>query len=769
MPDNKKLVDREALKAFRVLLDQHFINNGEYDPTAAVGNADSADNLSPYSPNSGLGQQAPFVFQSTAGGSDVGALCQLKSLRGQSYAFNQLLTVETTHTDSSVVTTFNSETGIFTAVGETSSQYRTFSVSASRCYPKADGHKILLKFQIVANPDEVSVRAEALNDANSKTSSYITSGSSDVIFTSSTSNAGSYVGLHELAVKNLSGLQFRLQCFDLTQMFGAGNEPTSVEEFNRLFPLSYYAYNEGELVSCQASKLITVGYNQFDELDTFIKVVAGQTYTIEGITNGSVVEYDGNQNQIGIHSITETTNITLTNNTQYVKVLGTGSNICFHLTWDGSKTGYEAYSKHEYGLPNEVLRSAGSAYDEIKSNGTKITRIGVVDLGSLTFEDANANGWTRAVTNSLPNAKPTTTLLDIPNLLTAIFTTQSPDYTYSNDECISIDQNSRIVIRSASFVGKTGSEISDILGGMYLYYELATPVESESIAFQENIAIDDWGTMEFVSTYPQGNDFFYYVDYKAFIDSLGNREDIGFDANKIVSQEELTSAMSDIDLTDYVTVNTEQNITGKKTHTGDIELRGSTLLLRNASGENSSQGIKAKSRYQMEIYAEQGIILRTDNNNAVAPHSSNRSDLGTSSSQWKDLHLTGKIKDGTNEVSVAQIGKKLLSIESQRHLTSGEAKQCVGGVQVVSDYYLNLGNGVLLKNPYITGIQSSTTKIQILASGLNTSNQMVFHKAELTINDSDDTVAVTEGSITTVNGTDMANLIDYAKTQGWIS
>lgn len=37
----------------------------------------------------------------------------------------------------------------------------------------------------------------------------------------------------------------RPQLFDLTEMFGAGNEPATVEEFKDLFPKDYYAYNAG--------------------------------------------------------------------------------------------------------------------------------------------------------------------------------------------------------------------------------------------------------------------------------------------------------------------------------------------------------------------------------------------------------------------------------------------------------------------------------------------------------------------------------------------
>ena len=53
--------------------------------------------------------------------------------------------------------------------------------------------------------------------------------------------------------------------FDLTQMFGAGNEPDTVEEFKALFPNEYYDYNAGELVSMTYNGLFANGFNQWDE------------------------------------------------------------------------------------------------------------------------------------------------------------------------------------------------------------------------------------------------------------------------------------------------------------------------------------------------------------------------------------------------------------------------------------------------------------------------------------------------------------------------
>lgn len=48
------------------------------------------------------------------------------------------------------------------------------------------------------------------------------------------------------------------QIFDLTQMFGAGNEPSTVEEFEAMFPADYYPYNGGEIVSAGVTE-VTVG------------------------------------------------------------------------------------------------------------------------------------------------------------------------------------------------------------------------------------------------------------------------------------------------------------------------------------------------------------------------------------------------------------------------------------------------------------------------------------------------------------------------------
>lgn len=161
------------------------------------------------------------------------------------------------------------------------------------------------------------------------------------------------------------------------------------------------------------------------------------------------------------------------------------------------------------------------------------------------------------------------------------------------------------------------------------------------------------------------------------------------------------------DLSNYVTLDTNQTITGNKTFTN--------------VNFDSAYGNKIFNRDSTTGNQNYGLAL-------------------PNTSSWTANKEIATVENTT---------PKLLTITSQRHLTSGEAKKCIGGIQVESDYYLNLGGGVLLKNPYITGISVTATTIDITAVGINPSSQMIFHKARLSLNASDDTVAVTERNITT--------------------
>lgn len=54
----------------------------------------------------------------------------------------------------------------------------------------------------------------------------------------------------------VDNVTMRMNIFDITQMFGAGNEPYTPEEFEAMFPADYYPYNAGELMSAPVNEVV---------------------------------------------------------------------------------------------------------------------------------------------------------------------------------------------------------------------------------------------------------------------------------------------------------------------------------------------------------------------------------------------------------------------------------------------------------------------------------------------------------------------------------
>ena len=194
---------------------------------------------------------------------------------------------------------------------------------------------------------------------------------------------------------------------DLTQMFGAGNEPTTVEEFYSRIPVGVdmYTYNEGEIIDFKPKELKTVGFNQWDEqwkngyYDTTtgqykyyseyicsvnpIKVISNVTYTAS-FQNANVMDFtcfDKDSNYIGVVKC-YTNNIVFPTNTSFVHFsinqAAYNNDICINLVHTGYRNGeYEPYKSHTHDLswinkyfPNG-MKSAGSVHDEIRFNKEK--------------------------------------------------------------------------------------------------------------------------------------------------------------------------------------------------------------------------------------------------------------------------------------------------------------------------------------------------------------------------------------------------------------
>lgn len=177
-----------------------------------------------------------------------------------------------------------------------------------------------------------------------------------------------------------------LQCFDLTSIFGAGNEPTTIEEFKAIYP-NIYPYCEPEIRTMRTTAIETVGFNLFN--GEYADLIGDKTYYIGG-TDIGILTFTPN-------GTTASEVIELGDDSTYTplvsgKIYSTGTDICVHFQHSGIKDGECAdYVEHMLELPEiakyfpDGMNGIGKVYDEINAENA-IQRCGV-----RAYEDGDEN------------------------------------------------------------------------------------------------------------------------------------------------------------------------------------------------------------------------------------------------------------------------------------------------------------------------------------------------------------------------------------------
>lgn len=178
-----------------------------------------------------------------------GKLMSVKSVGGRSIVFNQLVKpVPTVVTQAGVKFTFSND-GIITLNGTATTTGNAVSLQSVK---NQKGHKYLM----VANPLSGVYGKDQLQ-FSSQSYGQDSTGHGTII-TNESSNEKWYYTLYVYEGVTYDNVKLQPQIYDLTAMFGSGNEPTSVEEFEKMFPAEYYPYNAGEIVSA-GTKEVVVG------------------------------------------------------------------------------------------------------------------------------------------------------------------------------------------------------------------------------------------------------------------------------------------------------------------------------------------------------------------------------------------------------------------------------------------------------------------------------------------------------------------------------
>ena len=172
-------------------------------------------------------------------------LMSVKNIGGRSIVWNQIF--EAYSGTNNGVTVATESDGTITLNGTAESSYIYFK-PLSPAQNKVG--KYILKLLILNNPDGVTMCYAYFN--RTITTPAVDKGTASVLVnqTATDIELQKVAGISGFAVGTVfNDVKIKIQIFDLTAMFGSGNEPTTVEEFEKMFPNDYYPYNAGEIVS----------------------------------------------------------------------------------------------------------------------------------------------------------------------------------------------------------------------------------------------------------------------------------------------------------------------------------------------------------------------------------------------------------------------------------------------------------------------------------------------------------------------------------------
>lgn len=339
------------------------------------------------------------------------------------------------------------------------------------------------------------------------------------------------------------------QIFDLTLMFGAGNEPKTVAEFKTLFSDDYYPYNTGEIISAGTEEIVEQGANLYygtDMLkvgsDTYeyiansyrckaIKLKPDTTYTLS-FTSDKTSEITLLMNVNAIVNSGQYFDFRKTTHTRsyrtgddgclYVGVYAGNGNVasadvvkrlseCEIMISEGdTPTAYAPYHSNVYPIPEAIRNlpgygwSAGTAKNYVDYENKKYVQcVDSVDLGALNWV-AGDSGKVGFQTSQVKGQKLTKNYTISPNFLCSKYSTKTQNEVWgkTNVTGITADANTDgyIYVNDTSYTDATA--FKQAMQGVILYYELANPIVTDISSlipddFLRNIEVEAGGSITF--------------------------------------------------------------------------------------------------------------------------------------------------------------------------------------------------------------------------------------------------------------------------------
>lgn len=487
-----------------------------------------------------------------------GKLMSVKSVGGRSIVWNQLV-------DSNIDI---SETTRYSFNGQhlTTNITDNLSLSDDLCaLPTIPaGHKVLLKIKFIAgNVGSKAVSVGGYHITTNKSwqckidlpkNTDLAGKSLFAMDTTTDTSESVRFFLYDATIPLLTNIDCYINYYDLTAMFGAGNEPTSVEEFEKMFPADYYPYNAGEIISAGVESVVEQGKNLFDYTNEIyhgqnvskvengiiytkgltstvlnIPTVIGKEYTLSFKTKSSAANQGGlrwslqkGENTSYAHdSSLIKSEVGYAANTEYQALVKFVADTDFvslctivgmiydvQLEESSTPTAYTPYHQTAYPIPAPIKSlpgyswSAGTARNYIDyENKRYVQSVGSVDLGTLTWTKGESVSFK---THHLAGQKLTKGYDSAPNFMCPRYSTKTQNESWGKKDVTGIAATSNvggyIYVNDTSYTDAT--TFKQAMSGVILYYELATPIVTDISDlipddFLRNLTVEAGGSVTF--------------------------------------------------------------------------------------------------------------------------------------------------------------------------------------------------------------------------------------------------------------------------------
>lgn len=337
------------------------------------------------------------------------------------------------------------------------------------------------------------------------------------------------------------------QVFDLTEMFGAGNEP-SAEGFLELFPNDYYEYNVGQYMNLgQPVSLKTTGKNLLPypylfetvtrtgitmtvNTDGSIKAIGTNTssvvqrYDLANITlekgsyiftgfapqNGAYGTLRDGDSDSWIMNIGVNNPLTVSKRTNYRITLNIVGNASIDTTYyplirfADADSSYEPYTESTLSIPLDEFPNGMDGINDVhdeKNETEYVKRFATIKVNTVASGSLRNNGDYYAAVNGVTNAKPADNGT-VANMICNICETMSAGARYtSTKDAVCARTTGSIELCISGITSRADLQAYVDSHDIYITYELATPLE--------NYGVVDLGTLNWTYSSDVGHLRFY--------------------------------------------------------------------------------------------------------------------------------------------------------------------------------------------------------------------------------------------------------------------